>query len=462
MPVEVIMPKVDMDMERGRILGWLSAEGTKVNRYEPLFEIETAKAALEVESPATGILGHILAPVGSEVEIGCPVAWIYAEGETVGDPPVATGRGAPETQESAVRGSALPEGVQENGQPREAGPQGVRATPAARCLAAERGITIGDVRGTGPRGRVQRADVEREPIGLVTTLAAARDSVDVAPGGGEFRPLEAAQRGALSILRTGGGSGLPFVLRHGFAADASIWTALEALLTAGNPVIRIETPCHGRSPVRRVDSFAGLVEEILGAFDALGVDAAYLVGHSLGGAVALAVADRRPKAVRSLALLCPAGLGPEINGAAVRGISAASKPESLCPCLKRLAADPDRIDGSYIRAATAARGNPALRAAQAELAETLFPDGVQGFDLTGILARVGCPACIIWGKQDSMIPWEHALQAPGRVSVNLFEGAGHFLHWEAANDIALLLRRQAIASGDPADGLKERESRAGR
>ena len=167
-------------------------------------------------------------------------------------------------------------------------------------------------------------------------------------------------------------------------------------------------PCHGRSPVRRVDSLAGLVEENLGAFDALGVDGEHLVGHSLGGAVALAVADRRPKAVRPLALLCPAGLGPEINGAAVRGIAAASKPESLAPWLKLLAADPDRIDGSYLRAATAARGNPALRAAQAEFAETLFPDGVQRFDLTGVLARDGCPACIIWGKQDSMIPWEHA------------------------------------------------------
>ena len=89
MPVEVIMPKVDMDMTRGRVAAWHVAEGAAVAAGDPLFDIETDKAAMEVESPASGRLHHIRAAAGAEVAIGTAIAWIYAEGETVGDPPAA-------------------------------------------------------------------------------------------------------------------------------------------------------------------------------------------------------------------------------------------------------------------------------------------------------------------------------------------------------------------------------------
>ena len=89
MPVEVIMPKVDMDMDRGRIAAWHVAEGDTVARGDPLFDIETDKAAMEVEAPGDGTLHHVTAGVGDEVAIGQAVAWIYAEGEAVDAAPAA-------------------------------------------------------------------------------------------------------------------------------------------------------------------------------------------------------------------------------------------------------------------------------------------------------------------------------------------------------------------------------------
>lgn len=95
MPVEVIMPKVDMDMATGTLSAWHAAEGEAVQKGAPLFDIETDKAAMEVESPASGRLHHIVAAPGQTVDVGSPVAWIYAEGEAVGSVPSPAAAAAP-------------------------------------------------------------------------------------------------------------------------------------------------------------------------------------------------------------------------------------------------------------------------------------------------------------------------------------------------------------------------------
>src|ERR1700733_12146325 len=81
MATEVILPKVDMDMATGRISRWLVAEGGAVKQGDPVFEMETDKAAMEVEAPASGVLGNIVAKEGMDVPVGQPVAWIFAAGE---------------------------------------------------------------------------------------------------------------------------------------------------------------------------------------------------------------------------------------------------------------------------------------------------------------------------------------------------------------------------------------------
>lgn len=417
MPIEVIMPKVDMDMASGKIMSWHVVVGQPVAKGEPLFDIETDKAAMEVESPADGILHHP-APEGTEIQIGQPCAWLYAEGEAVGDQPVAFGAAAEPAAPLEPVATAVP--VRELTLTADPVHEKPRATPRARRLASEAGRDLTSFVGSGPRGRVQADDVLR-----AIAAAPATDFV--------------AETGPLAITRSKGGEGTPIVLIHGFASDATSWAPMETHLRH-RPIIRIDLPSHGKSPKLRIRSFADLVKEVRTAVDDLHLDAAHLVGHSLGGAVALALADTRPRKIASLTLIAPGGLGPEIDGATLNGLCNATRAESLAPWLRRLAADESLITEGYARLAMAARNDPALRRAQAALAGALFPDGTQAFDLRAALDRVEMPTRIIWGKRDAIIPWNHALRAPGKVALHLFNEVGHMPQFEAPDEVGKIIR----------------------
>ncbi|MGH1481703.1 MAG: acetoin dehydrogenase dihydrolipoyllysine-residue acetyltransferase subunit [Geminicoccales bacterium] len=436
MPTEVIMPKVDMDMSSGRIVAWHVAAGDRVEKGSPLFDIETDKAAMEVEAQGSGILRH---PVdeGVDVPIGKPVAWLYAEDESgAGDPPVGGLLGG--SQDSGDEGQEVAGDAEDEPEPsRSAVPSvgeietseledadKVRATPLARRLADEAGLDLLEISGSGARGRVQAENVR-------AVIEAWSESMPSAPF--------VADSGPLAITRSGGDTGLPILLLHGFASDAASWSPLEGYLE-GHPIIRMDLPGHGRSPKLRIDSFAGLVAEVRKAFDRLKVEKVHLIGHSLGGALALALADTREHAFESLTLIAPAGLGPDINGATLDGISKATRPESLAPWLKMLVVDEKLVTDGFVRAAMAGRCDSALRAAQQALSDILFPDGVQAFDLKSALHRVDVPARIIWGRQDKIIPWRHALHAPGRVALHLLDGIGHIPQIESPAEIGKIIR----------------------
>jgi pyruvate dehydrogenase E2 component (dihydrolipoamide acetyltransferase) len=123
------------------------------------------------------------------------------------------------------------------------------------------------------------------------------------------------------------------------------------------------------------------------------------------------------------------------------GIARASRVESLAPWLKRLTATPDGISWDFAKAAMLSRNDPAMRAAQVELAETLFPDGVQGFDVTKLLERVSVPTAIIWGRSDHVIPWKHVLAARGEMALHLLPQIGHIPYVESPGLVAEVLAR---------------------
>ena len=431
MPVEVIMPKVDMDMSSGKIAAWHVDEGAEVSAGDPLFDIETDKAAMEVESPASGRLHHVLAGPGTEVAIGRPVAWIYAPGEAVGPPPESAATNAAPAADDEAAAAEVPSIMmaQENAAVRRATVQGkTRATPRARRLARENALDLAGITGSGPRGRVSAVDVE---------TAIQADTLEALQS--DAPQIWQAEAGPLTIHRSGRGKAAPIFMIHGFAADASTWRDLDPYLPSGHPVLKLDLPGHGKSPRRKIDSFRHLARNVVEAFDDEDLPHAHLVGHSLGAALALALADVRPKRIASLTLIAPAGLGPEIDGAILAGIARASRSTSLAPWLSCLTAGSPPLSERFVRAAMLTRSDPAMRTFQCDLGEVLFPDSVQSFDLNPVLSRLEIPAKIIWGRSDRVLPWRQALRAPGKVALHLLQDIGHMPHSETPEQIAALL-----------------------
>ncbi|MBI4290616.1 MAG: 2-oxo acid dehydrogenase subunit E2 [Betaproteobacteria bacterium] len=159
--VLVEIPRVGLVMETARLLRWLKDVGDTVAPGDPLAEIETEKAVVEIESAVTGKLVEILVQPETEVAVGASIAWVED--------------GKPETAAAVRAPAAAPQAAQSSAasKPAAAPSAGGRSSPAARRLAAERGIDLASVRGTGPGGAIQIEDVQREADAKQAPSAAA-------------------------------------------------------------------------------------------------------------------------------------------------------------------------------------------------------------------------------------------------------------------------------------------------
>ena len=148
----IVMPALEMAQENGKLLAWRKKEGEAVAKGEPLLEIETDKAVVEVESPADGILAGVRASEGETIAVGTTIAWIVAPGETPpADAPVAA---------TARRATTMPARSSASARSTEAAvAPGLRISPKARRLAREHGIDLSRVRGSGREGEILAEDV---------------------------------------------------------------------------------------------------------------------------------------------------------------------------------------------------------------------------------------------------------------------------------------------------------------
>jgi pyruvate dehydrogenase E2 component (dihydrolipoyllysine-residue acetyltransferase) len=146
------IPKVGLVMEAVKVVRWLKNVGDDVAAGEPLLEVETEKSVVEIEAAATGRLTQILVQVDQPATVGDQVAWIEsAEAQGAVTTTAAPGTVDPEAVAATPSTAAIPRRDEER----------IRSTPVARKLAAERGIDLGAITGTGPGGRVQLEDVQR-------------------------------------------------------------------------------------------------------------------------------------------------------------------------------------------------------------------------------------------------------------------------------------------------------------
>ncbi|MCD6486221.1 MAG: 2-oxo acid dehydrogenase subunit E2 [Syntrophobacterales bacterium] len=154
MPVDIVMPKLGLTMTEGLIVEWKKNEGDKVQKGEILFVLETEKVTYEVEAPEDGVLSKIVVQEQETVPVGAVVAYLLKPGESTAeltDVPAV----APAAEETTVeiKAETPAAGALVN--------ERIKATPLAKKIAREYGIDISTITGTGPSGRIVKADVEK-------------------------------------------------------------------------------------------------------------------------------------------------------------------------------------------------------------------------------------------------------------------------------------------------------------
>jgi pyruvate dehydrogenase E2 component (dihydrolipoamide acetyltransferase) len=182
MPIEILMPALSPTMEEGTLAKWHVKEGDTVKSGDVIAEIETDKATMEVEAVDEGVIGKILVGEGSEgVKVNATIAVLLEEGEDASAIKTGGGKAAPkpEAKASAAPAAAPAKGTQTIEAPTASpaashGSNGrVKASPLAKRLAAQKGVDIAAIAGSGPGGRIVKKDVENAKPGAAPKAASA-------------------------------------------------------------------------------------------------------------------------------------------------------------------------------------------------------------------------------------------------------------------------------------------------
>lgn len=414
-------------MEAVLVIAWAVKPGDPVKAGDLVVTVETAKAATEIEADRDGWLAEIFFAEGQEAPVGAVLGTIADEKPMAGGPASL----APAIAAAAAAKPREPAADEDRTSDRQPGSRPI-ASPLARRLAAAAGLDLATISGSGPHGRIKKRDID-------ATLAALPNEHD-----GMVQRTPAAVQ---TVAAPAAGRAVPVVLIHGFGADRSVWRQVVPLLGPGIETISLDLPGHGTEAVRTASTIEEIAFHLSDRLEAMGVGNAHLVGHSLGGAAALALVRLGRLAVRSVTLLAPGGLGPEINAGFLAGLARATTAQALERWLTVMVGAPSALPAGFAQAALRQMEKTGNREAIAAMAESLFPDGTQGFDLATALAELDVPTRLIWGKLDRIIPVAHAARAPGFAAVHLLDGIGHVPQIEAPALTARLISETVRSAG---------------
>jgi pyruvate dehydrogenase E2 component (dihydrolipoamide acetyltransferase) len=431
-PTLIAMPRLGMTMREGRIVAWRAAVGDAVERGQPLLVIESDKAEVEIEAPASGWLRHVFVAAGTTVPCGAPLAALASSAGEPFDPAAfLSGLGlSPGTAPARPVAPAQGASPQAGSAPaREEAP----ITPAARRRARELGVESGRVPGSGPGGRVTREDVE-------SFAAALAERREVAPG--VF--LEVRERGEGPLV----------LLLPGFGSDLSTFARLLPSLARTHRVRAVNLRGVGLSDAPGDGPLD--LETFVADAAALAGDGAHVVGASLGAAVALRLALAHPGRVRSLVLLTPALVpGGRLRAvvASWERLAARLSPEDLGHALvpwlfsSRFLENDSRRERAVQGFAEAAVRVPADTVRRMAAGLHAFA----GFSRQE-LARVIAPTLVVEAEEDLLTPPAEALVGaiPGARRVRI-AGSGHAVTLEAGGAVEAALREHlaGMAGGRP-------------
>lgn len=243
-----------------------------------------------------------------------------------------------------------------------------------------------------------------------------------------------------------GSSGDPLVLIHGFGGGLNNWLFNLETLVGDHLVYALDLPGHGASSKDVGDgSLEGLAQVLKGFIEVTELGPSHLVGHSMGGAVALILALAHPELVSSVTLIGSAALGTEINGAYIDGFIDSRRRKDTRVEIEKLFHDPAQVTRQMVNDVLAFKRIDGVKGALKTLSEQFRVGDVQNTVLRERLEELSMPLLVVWGQEDQIIPASHAEDLPQGVRTEIISGAGHMVQMESAarvNQVILEVVRQ--------------------
>ena len=293
-------------------------------------------------------------------------------------------------------------------------------------------VPVGTLLGIIVEGGPSDAEIDAFVARFAATAAAEADDAGGTPAP---QRLDVGGR-TVSVLAMGSGGAVPALLVHGFGGTIDGWRFNQPALADERVVWALDLPGHGESTTDAGDgSVAALSQVVSGTLDALGIGRAHLTGHSLGGALALAMLAAAPERVASLSLIAPCGLGAEIDGDFIEAFLAAERRKAMKQALSRLFADPAAVRRQMVEDMLRQQRMDGGPEARRTIARACFPGGRQRTVLRHTLTGTTVPVQVLWGRADSIVPPAHADGLPPAVAVHRVDGAGHMPHVEQAGAV---------------------------
>jgi pyruvate dehydrogenase E2 component (dihydrolipoamide acetyltransferase) len=252
----------------------------------------------------------------------------------------------------------------------------------------------------------------------------------------------------LNVLLAGGGDGPPLVFLHGLGGSHSTWQVVLGDLVEHHRIAAIDLPGHGTSDrsTGADYSIGGIASAITEAIGTLGMKRPVLVGHSLGGAVALRIAAQSPDAVSGIVAIDTAGLGSEIS-AELTGIMAGKPgPDTARALLQLFYEDQKLVNERGVQEMAQTQQADGAWAAQQAVANAAFTGGTQVDAARIDPASISVPVLLIWGEHDRVLPMQHAtatLAAFPDATLAVVPKVGHVPQVENPSRTAKLIDRFA-------------------
>ncbi len=249
-------------------------------------------------------------------------------------------------------------------------------------------------------------------------------------------------------LELGNHEGKPVIFIHGFGGDLNNWLFTQPRIAEQHRTLALDLPGHGSSTKNGPATILDLAAFVDRTLSALNIQTAHLVGHSLGGAIAIQMALLNPPRVSSLTLICPAGLDSKIDSDFISGFIEADRRKTLEPVLQKLFANKSLVSRDMIDDLIKFKRIDGAKRALMAIAEANFPLGMQAADFSADLAKLTIPVQILWGADDCILPPRDGDSLSDRVDFHLIEAAAHMPHMEKAFEVNQIIDQFLMRLGD--------------